>query len=67
MRRVTWALERPVTFSRYRFITRPVRLPEAVVLEANEGPVHGARSYTWVKSRLQEAGLVKKGRRTESI
>lgn len=23
----------------------------------------GARSYTWVKNRLQEAGLVKRGRR----
>ena len=31
--------------------------------EVYAGEQGGARSYTWVKSRLQEAGLVRKGRR----
>ena len=31
--------------------------------EVYAGERGGARSYTWVKSRLQEAGLVRKGRR----
>ncbi len=31
--------------------------------EVYAGEHGGARSYTWVKSRLQEAGLVRKGRR----